>query len=213
MAEVKKTARKPSRAGKRLNEAEQTEAIELWKAGSTTLDELAEKFSRSRGTFIRLFNAKGVAKGESSAEHTREVAAAVKTAALGDVETTAKRINETKEEHYKIASYLSKLVWNLIAQAQKDGRSYATIGPDIKALKYAADIFKTTRDERYALLGLNERESLEDDEIGDLVIQEITQEEILQKQKEEQPEGEDSLLMPDIDNSEIEDVPAVGELE
>jgi hypothetical protein len=212
MVEIKKSTRKPSRAGKRLNEAEQTEAIALWQAGSTTLDELAEKFHRSRGTFIRLFNAKGVAKGEKSAEHTRKVAEAVETAALGDVEVIAQRIKETKDEHYKISSGLTKLVWGLIVQARQDKRAYSTIGPDLKALKYAADIFKTTRDEKYALLGLNERESPDDEEIADLIVQEITQEEIIAQRKAQQSD-EDELRLLSLDDSEIGEVSESGDLQ
>lgn len=206
MIEAKKTSPKvkSSRSGKQLNAAEKAEAIALWRAGNTTLDQLAEKFSRSRGTFLRLFNAQGVAKGELGAEVARKVAEAVETASVGEIEVFAQRIKETKDEHYKIASGLTKLAWGLIVQCRQDKKSFTTIGMDLKALKYAADIFKTARDERYALLGLNEKESADDDEIGDLVVQEVTQEEI-QEMKRSQP-GEDDLQMPNLDDSDIEDI-------
>lgn len=211
MTETKKTtppkSAKVSRRGKHLNEAEKAEAIALWKAGSTTLDQLAEKFDRSRTVFLRLFEAQGVAKGESSAEIARKVTEAVETAAMGDIEVTAQRVRETKEEHYKIASGITKLAWSLIVEARQKKQPYAEISYDLKALKYASDIFKTMRDERFALLGLNEKESPEDDEIKDLVVQEVTQAEI-QEMKRNQP-GHDDLQFPKLDDADIEDIPSV----
>ena len=211
MTELLKPAatRKPkaSRRGKHLNESEKAEAIALWKAGSTTLDQLAERFDRSRTVFIRLFEAQGVAKGESSAEIARKVTEAVETAAMGDIEVIAQRVRETKEEHYKIASGITKLAWSLIVEARQAKKAYSGISFDLRALKYAADIFKTMRDERFALLGLNEKQSPEDDEIGDLEIREVTQKEILEMQRSNA--GNDDLQFPRLDDADIEDIPSV----
>lgn len=190
--------RKTSRKGKQLNEAEKVEAIELWKAGSTTLDELAEKFDRSRLTFLRLFNAEGVAKGESKGNYEKKIKEAVEAASVGDIELIATRAKETKDEHYKMASGLSKLAWSLIVEAKRENRKFNLIAGDLKALKYAADVMKTTREERYAVLGLNEKESKDDDDIGDLVVREITEEEI--KEQAKNHVGDDDLGVDDMED-------------
>lgn len=194
---------KGAKFGKRLNPAEMAESIALWRTGMHTLDELAARFGRDRTVFLRLFKAQGIAKGASSVEVTRKITAAVESASMLEIELITKRIKDTKDEHYKICSGLTKLTWELIVKCREDKKSFTTILTDLKSLKYAADTFRITRAEKYVLLGLNEKEAVDDDEVGDLIVQEITQAEI-QEMHKGQSSIEDLRL---IDVEEIEDVP------
>jgi hypothetical protein len=205
--EVKKrTPRKPrvaSRKGKRLSASEKAEAITLWKLGETTLDELATKFGRNRLTFLRLFNEEGVTKGEAQQAHEKKVAEAVEAAAIGDVAEVAKRVKETKEDHYKMSQMLSKLVWQLIVDCKKSNKPFLSISGELKALRYASAILKSTREERYALLGLNKEETGEDKDPEDLVIREISLEEIQQRMRNQV--SDDDFSAPDIEDVEVDD--------
>src|SRR5687768_6587797 len=200
----KRSIKKPGiRKGKQLNATEKAEAIAMWRSGQYTLDQIAEKLDRSRLTFIRLFKESKVAKGENSAEHEKKITEAVEAAAVGDVAVLAQRIKETKEDHYKMASGIARLVWKLIATCTKEGHSFQTIGSDLKALRYAAAVLKTAREEKYAVLGLNEKETDDDKDPEDLVIREITADEI--RDRINSNVGDEDFDTPDLEDIEIED--------
>lgn len=181
MADTKPTPgrkRKESRRGKRLTPAERAEAIELWRQGAATLDELAARFDRDRGTFIRLFNAEGVTKGEAKADVERQVTEAVQSSVATDAAVLAGRVRETKEDHYRMIRGLSKLAWSTIAEAKKNGRPVATVINELKAIQIGTQIFKTSREECFALLGLNDKDDKSNDPMPDLILRELTAEEI-----------------------------------
>ncbi len=181
MAEAKTVApkrRKGTRRGKQLTPAEKAEAIALWRNGSTTLDELAARFDRDRTTFIRLFNAAGVTKGEASAELARKVTEAVDSSAVNDAGVLAERIRETKEDHYKMIRSMSKLTWSTLAAAKTEKRPLATTINDLKAIQTAAQIFKISREECFALLGLNDKDREDDTPMPDLVLRELTADQV-----------------------------------
>lgn len=202
-AAKKRTIKKPSvRKGKQLNSTEKAEAVAMWRSGQFTLDQIAAKLDRSRLTFIRLFNVLGVAKGENSAASEKKITEAVEAAVVGNVAEIAERIKDTKEDHYKMASGIAKLVWNLIAVCKKEGKSFQTIGADLKALRYASAILKTSREEKYALLGLNEKEDDSDKDPEDLVIREITAAEIRDRANSQ---VNDDDFGPDLEDIEVED--------
>lgn len=172
-----------SRRGKTLTNTEKAEAIALWKAGAVTLDQLAERFQRDRMTFLRLFNKEGVTKGESREEHQKRVAEAVESAAVGDAAVIANRIRETKEQHYKMAHGIAAATYKLLAKCAQENRAVSTVAADLKAYKTAMDTLKAAREERYAVLGLNEEKQNDDTPLPDLVVQELTADQIKQMHK------------------------------
>lgn len=202
-SEVKSRA---SRRGKMLSTTEKAQAIALWRAGAVTLDELASKFHRSRETFIRLFNKEGVTKGEARVEHEKKVSEAVEAAALTDAVVIANRIRDTKDQHYKMAQMIAVNTFRLIQTAITEKRPIASITSDVKAYKIAAETIKIAREERFAVLGLNDDKREDQTEMPDLVIKELTAEEIKQmhKQMSEEEAAVPDLEMPGLD-TEIED--------
>jgi hypothetical protein len=184
----KPAAAKPKKPIRRMTVSQRAEAIALWEAGEITLDGLAKKFGKSRQAFIRLFDKEGVKKGSKSAETTKRVTDAVEAGIVDSAAETAKRIRDTKEEHYRMANTLAKLTWKIIADAQAAGQSVGTKLNDMKALQMASNVLKTVREERYAVLGLNEKVHDDDTPLPDLVIRELTEDQI--KTMQQTPEGD-----------------------
>lgn len=167
--------KRPSRF---LTPAQKAEAIALWRAGSTTLEELSKKFKKDQSTLVRLFKTEGVKKGEASAEAAAKVTAAVEAAIVDDATVLANRIRETKEDHYKIAAAISRLSYTLLAKAKQENRPIASLQNDMKTLKLAAEVQKLTLEQRYTVLGISADDEADDRPMPDLVIQELTAEDI-----------------------------------
>lgn len=212
MTEEKNPEKRITRV-KRLTTADKAEAIALWKAGMVTLDDLAKKFKKDRGTFIRLFKEEGAVKGETAAETEKKIAAAVQSTLIDDATVLAERIKQTKEDHLKYANALSKITYTLIVRATQEKREYATLLSEMKALELAARVFKLTRDEKYAVLNINEDDANEDKPLPDLVVQELTAQDIkdlharsLMADDElglnEDDLGDGELMIPDSDNDD-----------
>jgi hypothetical protein len=197
---TKKPAAKAKKPVRRLTVSQRAEAIALWEAGEITLEGLAKKYGKSRQAFIRLFDKEGVKKGSKSAETTKRVTDAVEAGLTDNAAETAKRIRDTKEEHYRMSSTLAKLTWKIIADAQTKGEAIGTKLNDMKALQMASNVLKTVREERYAVLGLNEKVHDDDTPLPDLVIRELTEEQIkiMQQTPEGDPDGDLDMEMPEM---------------
>jgi predicted DNA-binding protein len=199
---IKKPAAKAKRPIRRLTVSQRAEAIALWQAGEITLDGLSKKFGKSRQAFMRLFDKEGIKKGSKSAETAKRVTDAVESGLVDSAAETAKRIRDTKEEHYRMSSTIAKLTWKLIADTQAKGEAIGTKLNDMKALQMASNVLKTVREERYAVLGLNEKVHDDDTPLPDLVIRELTAGQI--ESMQQTPEGD-----PDGD-FDIDDMPDMG---
>lgn len=193
----KAAAKKPIR---RLTVTQRAEAIALWQAGEITLEGLSKKFGKSRQAFLRLFDKEGVKKGSKAAETAKRVTDAVEAGMVDSAAETAKRIRDTKEEHYRMASTLAKLTWKIISDAQLAKEALGTKLNDMKALQMASNVLKTVREERYAVLGLNEKVHDDDTPLPDLVIRELTAQQIaiMQETPDADPDGDFDLEMPDM---------------
>lgn len=200
----------PAKGSKHLTAPEWAEACELWRSGSVTLNDLAHRFGKAAETFSRKFKAEGIVKGERVAEMQQQVQATVKKQINDDAAILAKRIRDTKEQHYAMAEGLSKLTWNEITQARQNNQPMAVAQNNLKALQTAAQTLKALREERWAILGLDNPDQITDDELPELVISELTQEQIMELQRREEEalaiQGGHLALDPGIvDTSEIED--------
>lgn len=200
---------KPTKISRsRLSTAEIAEAIALYESGTTTLDELARKFGKVPETFHRIFKKRGIVKGSKAGETAERVKKEVEKATVDDATTLLTRIRETKEEHYKVATALFKLNWAEIMQAKTEGRSMASIAPNLKAIQVAAQNFKLIREERYLVLGISDENGGED-EIPELAIHELTQEQIEEmRAKSAGPEGAEFEFEDDAEiGTEIGELP------
>lgn len=195
----KTPGRKPRVKGRHMTSGERAECLALWAAGEATLVELAKKYAKSTSTINALIRREGVKKGQDKQKREALVQEAVQKQAITDAQKFAERITETKEEHYKMASGISKLIWNEIAEAKKEKRPLATAYHNIKTLKSAADALKTLRDERYTILGIRAEDDDENKPLPELTVRELTVKDIEEIQRREAIEAENDLGVPDIE--------------
>jgi AcrR family transcriptional regulator len=182
----------------RLTPKQWAEAEALWESGEVTLEDLAARFGKHRTAFHKHFTAKGIKRGAKKAEHAAAVKEAVTTAAIDDATILAARIRETKEEHYKMASGLAKLSWNEILTAKQEGRPVATALNNLKALDAAMSVLKKAREERWAVLGLDRDDAMDEDGLPDLVISELTADQIEALRSRDE---DDDLRIPESDTT------------
>lgn len=174
-----------------------------WAAGTITYLELVKKYGRSASTYERHFKAKGILKG-SRAESIREkVADALEKSAITDATVAAARIKETKEEHYKMASALARLTWNEILEAKKNGTPLMVAMGNLKALDVAMTVLKKAREERYAVLGLDRPDAIDLDQVPELVISELTAEQVQELRDRDHTEVDDTQTV----QSALSDLP------
>ena len=185
----------------RLTPRQWAEAEALWEAGEVTLDDLAAKFSRDRSAFVRYFKKHGITKGSKAAERKEEVKEAVAAAAIDEATVLASRIRETKEDHYKMSSALAKLVWAEVLTAKKDSRPFAAIKDNLKALDNAMNVLMKARQERFAILGLDKDDYVDEDGLPELVISELTAAQIeeLRNRDEEGLEAGTAVIPDELD--------------
>jgi hypothetical protein len=177
------TAKKPvtkavGKPGARLTPKQWAEAEALWESGEVTLEDLAAKFGKHKSNFSRHFDKLSIKRGSKAEAHKREVAKAVTAAAIDEVSVTAARIRETKEDHYKMAAGLGKLVWSEILTAKQGGNPVSVATANLKALDIAATTLKKVREERWAVLGLDKADFIDEDGLPELTIMELTAEQL-----------------------------------
>lgn len=176
---AEESTEKPKKGNRgRLSERDWAQATALWKSGEVTLEELAQRFDRHPQSFVKYFGRRGIKKGSDREKTMKKVESAVEKQALNDAAMIAARIKETKEEHYKMASGLAKLTWAEILKAKQDGVPVGTAINNLKALDTAMTVLKKAREERYSVLGLDRPDAIDENDVPELVISELTADQI-----------------------------------
>jgi hypothetical protein len=150
----------------------------LWESGEATYADLVKTYGRSVSTFERHFRTKKIIKGSKKDEMKARVEQELEKTAVDEATVMAARIRETKEDHYKMASALARLTWNEVLQTKKDGKPMAAALNNLKALDSAMNVLKKAREERYSVLGLDRADSVDPDQVPELVISELTAEQV-----------------------------------
>lgn len=175
---VEETKPPVKKARGRLSTAEWRKATALWESGEVTLEELAKRFDRHKQSFSKYFAKHGIKKGAKADKIKEKVEKKIEQDVVNDAAIIAARIKETKEEHYKMASGLAKLTWAEILKAKQDGVPVGAVLNNLKALDSAMATLKKAREERYAVLGLDRPDAIDENDVPELVIQELTAEQI-----------------------------------
>ncbi|MFM0095665.1 hypothetical protein PQQ87_08630 [Paraburkholderia nemoris] len=170
--------KKAAKPKKRLTPRQWAEAEALWAAGDITLSGLCEKYGLQKAAFVRHFQKAGIKKGDKAGDIRAAAEDAVNKAAKEEAALLAQRIRETKEEHYKMAAGLAKLTWAEIIKAKQENTPFGAIINNVKSLELAMNALKKAREERYACLGLDRDDYVDEEALPDLVIQELTPEQI-----------------------------------
>lgn len=159
--------------GKRLTPAEWEEVKTLWELGTVTLAELQDRFGVRSDTLQKRLKGEGVVKGARAAE----MGAIAEDVAKDTAVINAKRVADTKESHYSYAEALAKLVMQEVVETKKNKKPIALADANLAALNKAAKTLEVIRKERYTILGLD-KEDGDPDDIPELMISEMTEEQI-----------------------------------
>lgn len=200
------TDEEKARFMKRLTKNQWATARAKWETGEFTLAQLSEEFGISRESLSRRFTKDGSVKGSKKIE--REIRDRLAAPSINEMEETARKIKQTKQEGYDTARSIAQLVGRTLMKAQTEGKPFGNYVKDFQALKAAAEAFKLSRTERWEILGLDKDIAL-DDEMPELVVRDLTEGEIVmmrqgQAQSEtlfEDNEGQTS------DSADIQDLP------
>ena len=190
----------------RMTPRQWAEAEALWESGEVTLDDLAKRFDKDRSAFVRYFKKHGIVKGSRAAARKEEVKEAVAAAGIDEATVLANRIRETKEDHYKMSSALAKLVWAEVLTAKKDEKPFSAIKDNLKALDNAMNVLMKARMERFAILGLNKDDYVDEGGLPELVISELTAAQIEElRNRDEEGLEACTAVIPETLQEEIED--------
>jgi len=165
---------------RRLTPKQWAEAETLWSLGEVSLGDLAKKFGVSEPAISQHMKRNGIKKGSKAEAHKKKVSDEVAKAAIDDATVLAARIRETKEEHYKMATGIAKLAWGEILKARQENAPVSVAMNNLKALDTAMNVMTKARAERYAVLGLDKDDFVDEEGLPELLIQELTADQIEQ---------------------------------
>lgn len=158
--------------------SEWAEAEALWATGDVTLDELAEIIGVSTTSISLHMKKAKITKGAKAEEHRKKVAEKIASEALGDINEHSQRIKETKDEHYNLSKAIAKLTWQEIKKAKEDKTPLGAIQPNLKSLEIAMNIITKAQQARWQVLGLDRPDAVDDSELPELEISELTAQDI-----------------------------------
>lgn len=187
MPRKKTTKKEPLKTGKKLSAKEWAQIEELWASGEVTLATLAEDFGMNASYLSQALSKRGIEKGSKADLYKEKYAEEIQEEMVSDAAMNIRRIKESKDEHYKYARTIGKLIFTKIAQAVQQGRPISDVKDDVLTLKNAMGALEAARASRWAITGLD-REPDAGDEIPVLPIEEFSEaelEEIKRRQDEE----------------------------
>ena len=199
-----KKVEESTKTSARLTPAQWREIDLLWESGEVTLKDLKERYGKSTDTFTTHFRKYKVKKG-SRIEELRKVAEQIqREQARTDASIISQRIRDTKEQHYKMADGISRLVFNEVLNVRKKGGQFREIQSDLKSLFLAMDTLKKCREERWAILGLD-KDAVDEEALPELVMSTMTPEQAqamrqAQEEDEEEMGIDDDRLTMQVDN-------------
>lgn len=210
---------KPIRGkGRLMTTAEKAECVALWEAGEVTIDDLAKRFKRDPATISKVLADAKAVRGATAKEVIEKARAKVAEDAAGTVSKVAARIQETKEEHYILSKTIANMIFReLRASAAPGGPDIANRAQTIKTLESAAKALKLVREERFAVLGILNGEEIDTESLPDLVIQELSADDVATLRSMGGEEGMDDVGGEEVvdeslgDDLDIEDDDAVVE--
>lgn len=173
---IRKT-KKLLKTGKRLTPTEWGQIEEMWASGDFTLVDLATTFGANASYLSQALSKRGIEKGSKAEIYAEAAKDETAKEMISDAANNIKRIKDSKDEHYKYATTIAKLIFVTIAKAVQDKVALSSIKDDIATLKLAMAGIQLARADRWAITGLD-REPDAGDEIPVLPIEEFTQKEL-----------------------------------
>lgn len=187
---------KVAKTGKRLTPTEWGQIEEMWASGDFTLTDLASTFGANASYLSTALAKRGIDKGSKAEIYAAAAKDETAKEMISDAANNIKRIKDSKDEHYKYATAIAKLIFSVIAKAVSSEQPLSEIKDDVATLKLAMSGIQMARADRWAITGLD-REPDAGDEIPVLPIEEFTQKEL----DEIERLGDPDLDIPDTEKS------------
>lgn len=176
---------KSSGSGSRMSGADFAEARELYELGSASLGELAEKYGVTRQALSERFKRAGVVKESRKHEVAAAAGSGVKSASAAAAGAVAERfsdkraewIEETRIQGYQGLRLTRGLAQKIMTDAVRAGRPPASTDDDLKALGRLNKILVDNLNS--ALEILEARDHVDEEDLPTLVIEDLTDEDIL----------------------------------
>lgn len=185
----------PPRRYRRLLPAQEAEMRALWEAGATTADELAARFGMSRRGVQAALSRLGAKKGAAASVVVTAVHRRVLAEALPMHADLTTRIRQTKDTAFQNAARLEALAMQAAEEAMAE---IGGIGA-LRALDLAASVLGRVRNVKWAALGLDGRSPPETGDLPELVIREMTADEIGTIRRRQDAEDQALALGPSDD--------------
>lgn len=144
-----------------------------------TVEAIAAHFKKSPSTIQKLFKRLGVKKGSKAHETAEKIEKKMDEEILTDTIIRTRRIKETREDTYRMSVMLTKLSMSEIVEAKKRGESVAQYTNSQKVYQIAMQTVKMGQEVRNLSLGIKDGEDPADENLPDLLLSELTPEEIL----------------------------------
>lgn len=188
-----------AKTSRRLSKTEWLEAEGYWARAELTAQQIADRFGISRRAVLKHMSEHGIEHGSEAAAFEDAVKKDLAHEAHERAKEVARRIEQTKEEHYKFAEQIAKLTMRELAHAQKEGKPFASVKENIKVLNGAAKTLEIARRERWDILGIDKLEG--DDDMPELHIADLTEDDIaeIQRSGEFDDDEADAIVVEDME--------------
>lgn len=167
----------------------------LWESGEVAYADLIARYGKCQSTYERHFKKRGLVKGVKAGLIKKKVEETLAENAALEAGVLAARIKETKEQHYKMAAGLATLTWAEILKTKQDGTPVAIALSNLKALDTAMNVLKKAREERYSVLGMDRPDAVDPDELPELVISELTADQVQELRERDHHDLDDLAVM------------------
>lgn len=207
----------PKKIKRTISPAKWAEMEQSWAEGKfATLADLAAHFKEPEKSIRLRFGQRKLRRGSAIEDYNKNLQEELRKKAETDAKALAAKVTETKDYHYKAAQGLARLAFGEVLKAQQTGVPYGAIRSNLASLETAMKIMKLAREERFAVLGISAGSESEEEKEGlpELVVSEITQDQIDDMQSRDVTEDDESLLsspeVTEIDIADIDDFEVVG---
>lgn len=150
-----------------------------WANGTyASIQALEDEFDVPAAIIYNHLTTKKIKKGQDIAAYNKVVIAELEKKAKADAKLVADRIKDTREWHYVASQGIAKMAWMELAEARQKKLPYGTAQNNLGALEKAMKVLKMAREERFAVLGLNDSAEDQEDEVPELKITELSADQI-----------------------------------
>lgn len=187
-----------ARRKRRLTSAQWLEIVALAKTGLPT-SEICERFSISKTAFYSGLERRGYSR--ATLKKNQQQYSAEK-----DRQELVENIRATRRDSFKRVEAMERMAVSAIAKASQSGLPLSSVGEDIKVIERVMNIVTRGTSAKWKILGLDRENANADETMPELIVRELTEEEIAHIREEQRrgandvTEEEMKMLEQDIDS-------------